>query len=52
MHRELIEYAMDLSTEDVQALIAMGPSAHHAIGVRRAGRVTASVMLETYLDPT
>jgi 23S rRNA (guanine745-N1)-methyltransferase len=47
-HSELVEFTMDLGDEDVEALIGMGPNAHHDVGARGARRVTASVVLEAY----
>ena len=45
-----VEQALDLSREDVRALIAMGPSAHHvdADAVARAAEVTLSVRVAVY----
>jgi 23S rRNA (guanine745-N1)-methyltransferase len=45
-----VERVMELSREDVKALIAMGPSAHHvdADAVARAARVTLSVRVGVY----
>jgi 23S rRNA (guanine745-N1)-methyltransferase len=47
-HSELVEFAMDLDADAVDALIGMGPNAHHDVGARGARRVTASVVLEAY----
>jgi 23S rRNA (guanine745-N1)-methyltransferase len=44
----LHEFVMELDQPDVEALIAMGPSAHHRRRSPRAARVTASVVIETY----
>jgi hypothetical protein len=39
---------MELDQPDVEALIAMGPGAHHGRRSPRAARVTASVVIETH----
>jgi 23S rRNA (guanine745-N1)-methyltransferase len=44
-----VEFAMDLTADEVRALIAMGPSAHHETREVTDGlRVTASVNVETF----
>jgi 23S rRNA (guanine745-N1)-methyltransferase len=48
VRRELVEFELALERHDVEALVAMGPSAHHGLRRRRAARVTASVVIETY----
>jgi 23S rRNA (guanine745-N1)-methyltransferase len=57
VRRRCLEFEMTLSHEDVQALVAMGPSAHHLspddirqrlAGVPRHVPVTASVLIETF----
>jgi 23S rRNA (guanine745-N1)-methyltransferase len=47
--REHVEFVMDLDDAAAQALVAMGPSAHHRDPAAATGRrVTASVNVETF----
>ena len=49
VRRRRVEFAMELGVDEVRALIAMGPSAHHATREVTDGvAVTASVNVETF----